>query len=512
MVSRALPAALIAASFFIASTAMADKKPKKGKKPTKSQKAPPPAATHPEVDALSKTIVDAATHADRMAAAKALVALGAEAIPAMVSKLNRKHASGDAFRRKVLKKIKADVPNKKGKFRQPKRTKKKTEMKGYTDIFLDAALIRALAATNHHDAATAIVDFGFTDDGMLMRDECGRYLRNMHPYSLPALIHGSQLSKKSEKFKRGYAIYQLERLDRQNPHKAVAAGFDDEVLQADILRALSTSGYRDGVHAVIRYIDDPSATVRTAARDAWMGYVTGPEPPLAPRKKLKQPHGQYTKKAVPMYLNYRELATFELHQLTEQVFGRKPGSSESLEKLSKDLFEHYDSKRAEKIETEFDRAFGLADDGELDKAASLLDQMLVIAPDYGKRDRMADIYVARAVQLENSDRWRDAAATYSKAHGVAPEGEAANDALASHHFATGKALEADGKDGSASFAKAKKLNPKHVGASRSAKSSGGSGGGNGNGEGRPKWMLYAGIGGGGAALLLLVIGLARRRS
>lgn len=519
MVFRVSVAALVAASLAIASSAVADSEVDKS----------PKAASHPQVDALSKAIVGAKSHADRMAAAETMLALGPEAVGAMVAKLNRKHTSGDAFRRKVLKQIKADVPNKKGKFRQPGRTKKKTEKeqdefdwlaeleevsaksKGYTDIFLDSALIRALAASRSDDAATAIVDFGFTDDGMLMRDECGRYLRNMHPYSLPALIRASQLTKKSDKSKRGYAIYQLERLDRQNPHKAVAAGHEDEALQSAILMALSDSGYRDGVHAVIRYIDDPSPTVRAAARTAWMGYVTGPEPPLAPRKKLKQPHGQYTKNTVPMYLNYRELATHELHQLTEQVFGREPSSDESLEKLSKDLFDHYDAKRAEKLEADFDRAFELADEGELEKAATLLDQALAMAPEHDDRGRMAELYAARAVQLENGERWREAAATYSKAHGVDPEGDGATGALARHHYALGKALEAEGKDGSASFAMAKKLDPKHAGANRSA--SGGGGGGNGgDNEGRPRWMLYAGIGGGGAALLLLIIGIARRRS
>src|SRR5262249_46284025 len=143
--------------------------------------------------------------------------------------------------------------------------------------------IRALAATKDPRAASAILDIAFAEDTMIYRDECGRYLRKMEPYSVPALTRESQAAKDPER--RRYATWQLERLDRQDPLKALSSAAGDERLTIAVLDAFRETKLREAVHAVWTKVGADSPAVRAAARAAWMDYITGPPPPPAPRKK-----------------------------------------------------------------------------------------------------------------------------------------------------------------------------------------------------------------------------------
>ena len=85
---------------------------------------------------------------------------------------------------------------------------------GLGEVVADDAAIRALAKTNDIHGAAVLFTTAFGDDTIIYRDEIGRYLRKMEPYSIPALIVESQ-NKNYDK--KRYANYQLERLDRQEP-------------------------------------------------------------------------------------------------------------------------------------------------------------------------------------------------------------------------------------------------------------------------------------------------------
>jgi len=112
--------------------------------------------------------------------------------------------------------------------------------------------------------------------------------------------------------------------------------------------------------------------------------------------------------------------------------------------------------------------------------------------------------IRRAQELEADAKWAEAAAVYSTAHGLDPEGAQATDALAAHYFALGKAEEAAGKDGGAAFRRAVELRPDYAEAKQAAAAAAGP-------AKRPRWMLYLAGAVGAGALVLLVLGLARRR-
>jgi tetratricopeptide (TPR) repeat protein len=355
---------------------------------------------------------------------------------------------------------------------------------------------------------------------MIYRDEVGRYLRKMHPYSIPALMKESQSRNYDRK---RYSNYQLERLDRQEPGKALAAAAGDENLLIAILDVWRATKHREAVHAVWSKVNADSARTRAAARAAWHAYIDGKPPPPAPMKKLMLPGGKLTKKEKPLWLTYRELADNELRKFSNELLGtdypivdptlddsdadlKKPKEIPKidLQAVTQQLFDYYDKQRAELEAKQWAEADAKAKSGDLATATMLLDRLLAANPAHGNKAQMAQVYFAYAKELEKQGKWGDAAAAYSKAHGLAPTGPNAIEALAAHHFTLGKALEAQGKDGGPEYREAYKLRPDYEPAKAAAvRTSGGS---------KPTWMLYA------AFLALLgsagVFGLAmlRRRA
>jgi tetratricopeptide (TPR) repeat protein len=133
----------------------------------------------------------------------------------------------------------------------------------------------------------------------------------------------------------------------------------------------------------------------------------------------------------------------------------------------------------------------------------MLDRLLAANPERTERVEMARLYFAWGKQLETKAQWAEASAAYSKAHGLDPKGAGANDALAAHHYALGKALEAQGKDGSPDFRRAIALKPDYAPAKTAAVATA---------SARPLWMLYAAGGAGSIALLLFAAAMIKRRS
>jgi hypothetical protein len=382
--------------------------------------------------------------------------------------------------------------------------------------------MRALAATNDVHAAQLLFDVAFGDETIIYRDECGRYLRKMSPNSIPALLQQSQ--DKSFDRKR-YATYQLERLDRQEPGKALAAATADEALTIAILDVFQATHYREAVHAVWTKVDADSPRVRAKARDTWTAYITGPAPPPAPKKKLQLPGGKLTKKEKPLWLTYRELADNELRKSANELLHedyplqdptlddtdddhrRNKTVKVNLEELTKRLFDYYDTQRGKREGDQWNAAKALADKGDLAGATGALDRMLAASTEAGSpsdRAAMAKIYFALGKQLEQKQQWLDASAAYSKAQGLDPAGQAATEALAAHHYTLGKALEAAGKDGGPDFRRAVALRPDYAPAKAAEREV--------EHRGRPVWMLYIAALAAAAAAALFALGMMRRRA
>ncbi len=441
--------------------------------------------------------------------------------------LARKRTTTDEQRREVLGLIKAEVPDAQGRFITPKRDPNEklpdkdldwaaalaalpASTPGLDEVKADVGAIRELAATNDFAAAKAILDFAFTDIGIVYRDECGRYLRKMSPYSVPTLIRAMHLSKRADYVR--YARYQLERLDREEPGKALANAPTDEV-RIEILKAYEDTKDRASVLAVLRSVDNVSPKVREQARKTWMSFVTGPAPKPAPKRKLQLPGGKLTDEPMPLWLTYRELADIELRRVYEAELGKKPPRRTKLKDMSQQLFDHYDARRAQARADDFAAAASLAAEGKHAEAAAIFDTVLAADPLFPDRAAMAPTYIERARELGKAKRWADAAILFGKAHAVDIEGPQAKTALAGQHYAQGRAMQAAGKDGRAEFEAALAIDPTHEGAEAALA-------GKDDPETppaaataeakRPSWMLYAGIGGGAFALVLLVIAVRRR--
>src|SRR5687767_4959743 len=102
-------------------------------------------------------------------------------------------------------------------------------------------------------AAEVIMDVAFGEQSMIYRDECGRNLRKLEPLSIPTLTRDSVQAKSD--VRRRYATWQLERLDRQDPTKAIAAGTGNEELQVAIVEAFRATKHREAVGAVWATVD-----------------------------------------------------------------------------------------------------------------------------------------------------------------------------------------------------------------------------------------------------------------
>jgi tetratricopeptide (TPR) repeat protein len=512
-----------------------------GKADAKPAPPPPPPRTPGPDDgkalAVLGKIVAGPDAAARRAAIEELGGLAPTTIEALGEWVAREHQTDQADRRLVLAEIKAAVPDKTGRFGPPPRqTGQQMQaddevdwlkallevdpaMTGVGEVIADVAAIRALAGTRDVRAAAVIFDVAFGEDSIIYRDECGRYIRKMEPYSIPALTRESQLAKSPDR--RRYATWQLERIDRQDPLKALAAAAGDERLTIAILDVFRETKLREAVHAVWTRVDADSPAVRAAARAAWMDYITGPPPRPAPRKKLTLPGGKLTKKEKPLWLTYRELADTELRRAANDRLGEDYEIEDEtalddkednrrirkidLLAVTKRLFDHFDAERAKKEAAQWAEAKAKADAGDLPAAAAMLDRLLATNPDRAERAEMAGLYGQYAKQLEDKQQWAEASAAYSKAHGLDPKAAFASRRLAAHHYTLGKALEAQGKDGGPDFRRAVALSPDYAPARSAAERTTPP-------SGRPTWMLAAAIVAALIAMALFGVAMLRRRA
>ena len=412
------------------------------------------------------------------------------------------------------------MPDEKGKFRAPGRQPDKEERANdkldwlaplvelpaspaLTDVLLDIAAIRALAASKLSRGAAAILTFAFQDEGVAYRDECGRYLRRMSPWSLPALIRAAEMpaGRAADKSRARYARYQLERLDRENPRKALNDAPTDE-LQAEILHTFADSQYREAVFVVLDNVNHVSPRVRQAAREAWMEYATGRPPREVPKQKLQLPGGKLSEEEVPLWLNHRELADIAIRRRLEELTGKKPATRATLEELSAQLFAVHDARQSAHLDKALAAGLAEAAKGEIDEAVARFDAILVQAPDYKRRGEMAEVYMRLGDELEKAGKWREAATAFGKAHAVAPAGPVADQALSRHHKARGRGLAAEGKKEVAEAEMARATEIDQAVDRRQVEQAG---------RGDRQWMLVAGICGALAGLGLLAMGLAWRR-
>lgn len=421
---------------------------------------------------------------------------------ALIRFIGRPHQYTPAQRAALLLSIGASVPDETGRFVVPPRGTQQTKDVDWLsallpsddasagEVIADLVALRALADRPGYEPAAAIFAIAFAPETYVLRDECGRLLRAMNPRSLPALIRLS----KSQGDQARYANYQLERLDRQDPHKALAQGQNDVNLRLAILTAFRDVKHREAVGAVWTLVNDDVRVVREVARIAWLVYVTGPAPKAAPKKRLQLTGGRVAKKPSPLYLTYRELAEQILRVALEKDLGDEvpPEADVDVAAATTRLFDHYDGQRNQQAQGTLATALTLASKGDEAQAMLLLDELrtegAIIA-----NPGMATVYATAARRAGSESRWADVISLFAKAQLA---GHPPTDAdRAAELYALSQLAEANQ---GAIRAEAAKLDrtfglPERVVA-------------------KPRWPLWLGIALGVSALVTAVTALARKRA
>jgi tetratricopeptide (TPR) repeat protein len=360
----------------------------------------------------------------------------------LVVRLHQPHAASADQVRAVLKSIHAEVPNAKGTFEVPARSDKPAgdldwlpaleklpAAPARDDAVEVVSTLRALAVTKSEAAAEAILDFGFTPEGLVYRDECGRLLRTLSPYSLATLLRASQDRKRDGGNYARYANYQLDRLSMNRPSYALGAAPNDAV-EVAILKAIGDVKHPDAVTAVLDRVDAPAHSVRNAARAAWMAYVTGPEPPPAPKEFRKLAGGKKSKDKMPLYLTYRELADQELRRVLFALQGSEPAKNLTPEQMTKVLFDLYDRRHAEKGDAVVRDAVPFSRDGKWDEVAARYDALLHDDPLFAHRATMVPGYLEIGAAYAKEKKWEQAILAFDKALTLDPDGDHAKEASA----------------------------------------------------------------------------------
>jgi hypothetical protein len=293
------------------------------------------------------------------------------------------------------------------------------------------ALVRGIAHSKRMDAVDPIFQFAFVLDGVF-RDEVGRQIRAMDSYAIPRLIRlmhqTGPVALKLGKQRR-YAAYQLDRMDRQRPGKAISTAPDD-LVRAEIIHAYGEEHALDAVDAILGQVDSPSHRVRKEARWAWLRYVTGKPPPPAPKRKRKLPGGKEEDEEKPDYYTYREMATLAVQKQLGEIQGKPVDPKKSAAELTDELFAYYDARHAAEWDTQFAAAKEKEARGDWQAATDEYGWILAHDPNYGKRAEMAHAFVLRGDQLASgpSSDFARAVGYYRQAIDLAPNGPEAKSA------------------------------------------------------------------------------------
>jgi tetratricopeptide (TPR) repeat protein len=285
------------------------------------------------------------------------------------------------------------------------------------------AILRALATTRRLDAVEPIFNVAF-EPGGVFRDECGRQIRSMDSYAVPALIrlmHTPPTKQNSFAKQRRYASYQLDRMDRQRPQKAIATAPDDRV-RADIIHAYGEVRALEAVEAILNQVDSPSHRVRREARWAWLRYVSGKGPPPAPKRKRKLPGGKEEAEEKPDYLTYREIATLALQKQLAAIHNEPPDANATAKEMTDDLFDYYDKKRAAEWDAELAAARAKEERGDIKGAADEFSWILAHDPNHPRRAEMAHVFALYGDSLRDQGELARALGYWRQAIDLAPDG------------------------------------------------------------------------------------------
>jgi hypothetical protein len=323
----------------------------------------------------------------------------------------------------------------------------------YRDCVLEAALLRAAAAIGRDparsdDVADALLAAAYLHEGTF-RDEVGRAIRRLGDPAVPGLLRRSLKPalpadekealevKASPAYRMAeYAGYQIDRMDRAHPRKALAAVHDDPQRLAELLAAYAVARPGDAAGPLLEHVDAAIPRVREAARDAFLAYVTGPAP--RPERKIVRMLGGRAGEA-PAQPTYRDLArTAIVARLQKEhpdllATGCEDDPKDSKldvcepEPLARAYFARLDESRRER-----ERALIAAALAEEDRTAAIatLDALLADDPALSARAELVPTYEAAAADAAAAGDLSRSARLYRKSAALlAEEDPARADAL-----------------------------------------------------------------------------------
>lgn len=388
----------------------------------------------------------------RKATIDLLLRSGRDAAPRLHELLHRRTRVSASAYKSLLRRIGAHVPDSRGRFSgtPPKPSLDWLEAlaqladegpaerlaAAHREALLSVALMRALAASEHHDAALSLLRFAYRHGGAF-RDECGRQIRSMRVHAVPGLVRARALRDPLAYKMRRYAAYQLDRIDYTRPGRVLKRALPD--LRAELLHAYGEVRDPAAVRAVLRYVDVDSTKVRRSARWAMLRYVSGRRPKVK-KRRLKLAGGRTTEHARALYYTYRQLA---FHALAREVAVEtaKDNPRVSADDLEQKLKQEADARHlAERLFARLDRrrekvearrlagALKLARAGKLSQGLRRMDIVLARDPFHPRRAEMAPFYYRRARQLLEQGAPERAAALFTKALHLAPSASFADQA------------------------------------------------------------------------------------
>ncbi len=286
-------------------------------------------------------------------------------------------------------------------------------------------------------SVSVLIDLAFSESGAVFRDEVGRQVRQLGNLAVPELIRFAFGPSKGSPImgaRLRYCLYQLDRMDRQNPARVLQTAPDD-ALRADDLRAYGETRATPAIKVVLGELDATSVRVRQIARWVWMQYVLVKPPPV-PKRKRKLAGGRESKKEEEVYLDYRRLAELELERSWKDLTGADLPEDDhrTLRERTDVLFKFYDERRDKVVVEALSRGHKLRQDGDLEGAIRVYDEILAEQPLYGGRGEMVPAFLALADKLRGQDDRRVVsllrqAATLAAGTPAADEARAAADAL-----------------------------------------------------------------------------------
>lgn len=298
----------------------------------------------------------------------------------------------------------------------------------WRDCVITAALLRAAAAIGRDPERTDAVVEGllaaaYVHEGTF-RDEVGRAIRRLGDPAVPGLLRRSVQpplpadEKLAAEVKASvawrtaeYARVQVDRMDRLHPRKAMTALGSDPRVLAELLAAYGAVRPDDAAAPILEHVDAAIPRVRTAARAAFLAYVTG-APPRPQRHVLKLSGGRVSDG--PLRLTYRDYARLAIRErvaaeapdlqepecraITEDGQRDRTCEAQPL-RLAEAYFARIEARRREREQAQVDEALALDDRRQ---TVARLDALLADNPELPMRDQLVTAYEAAADEAEQA--------------------------------------------------------------------------------------------------------------